>query len=62
MQGKKFTNNKGNIPCSSTVPKFSALEVITLNLTTEALSIDCEYLLLSKLNARYRGDFPNLIS
>ena len=38
--GKKFTNDKGNLPRCGVVPKFSDLEVIALSLTAEALSID----------------------
>ena len=44
------------------VPKFSDLEVVALSLTAEALSIDSECLLFSKLNSDYKADFPNLIS
>ena len=60
--GKKFTNDKGNIPRRGVVPKFSDLEVVALNLTAEALSIDSENLLFNKLNSDYKEDFPNLIS
>ena len=60
--GKKFTNDKGNIPRRGVVPKFSDLEVIALNLTAEALSIDSENLLFNKLKSDYKDDFPNLIS
>ncbi|KAA6321782.1 hypothetical protein EZS27_028606 [termite gut metagenome] len=38
--GKEFTNERGNIPRRGVVPRFSDLEVIALNLTAEALSID----------------------
>jgi len=60
--GKKFTNDKGNIPRRGVVPKFSDLEVIALSMTAEAHSIDSENLLFNKLQAEYRADFPNLIS
>jgi len=60
--GKKFTNDNGNIPRRGVVPKFSDLEVVALNLTAEALSIDSENLLFNKLNSDYKADFPNLIS
>jgi len=60
--GRKFTNDKGNIPRRGTVPKFSDLEVIALSMTAEALSIDSENLLFNKLQAEYRTDFPNMIS
>ena len=60
--GKKFTNEQGNIQRRGVVPKFSDLEVVALSLTAEALSIDSESLLFSKLNADYKAEFPNLIS
>ena len=60
--GKKFTNEKGNIIRRGVVPKFSDLEVIALSMTAEALGIDSESLLFSKLNTEYKEDFPNLIS
>jgi hypothetical protein len=60
--GKKFTNDNGNIPRRGVVPKFSDLEVVALNLTAEALSIDSESLLFNKLKSDYEDDFPNLIS
>ena len=60
--GKKFTNYNGNIPRRGVVPKFSDLEVVALNLTAEALSIDSESLLFNKLKSDYEDDFPNLIS
>lgn len=43
------------------VPRFSDLEVVALNLTAEALSIDSENYLFHKL-AEYRSSFTNLIS
>jgi hypothetical protein len=60
--GEKFTNEKGNITRRGVIPKFSDLEVIALSMTMEALSIDSESLLFSKLNSEYKADFPNLIS
>jgi hypothetical protein len=60
--GNKFTNEKGNVPRRGVVPKFSDLEVVALSLTAEALSIDSESLLFSKLQTEYKADFPNLIS
>jgi len=60
--GKNFTNEKGNISSRGVVPKFSDLEVVALNLTAEALSIDSENLLFNKLNSDYKDDFPHLIS
>ena len=60
--GKEFTSDKGNFPRCGVVPRFSDLEVIALNLTAEALSIDSENLLFSKLNSDYTMDFPHFIS
>ena len=60
--GKNFTYEKGNISRRGVVPKFSDLEVVALNLTAEALSIDSENLLFNKLNSDYKDDFPHLIS
>ena len=60
--GKEFTNTQGNILRCGVVPKFSDLEVIALSMTAEALSIDSENLLFSKLNSDYKTDFPTLIS
>lgn len=42
-------------------PKMSDLEVISLACCMEALSIDSENLLWSKLKKEYMSDFPNLI-
>lgn len=44
------------------VPKFTDLDVITLSLTAECLSIDSELYLFHKLEAEYKDRFPNLIS
>ena len=60
--GKRFTNAKGNISRRGVIPKSSDLEMVALSLTAEALSIDTECLLFSKLNSEYKSDFPNLIS
>jgi hypothetical protein len=59
--GKDFTNGQGNIPRCGVIPRFSDLEVVALSLTAEALSIDSENLLFSKLQTDYKDDFPNLI-
>ena len=52
----------GNVQRSGTKPKLSDLEVIALSMTSEALSIDSENLLFSKLQTDYQLDFPNLLS
>lgn len=58
---KEMVNEKGNIPRVGVVPRFSDLEVISLSLTAEALSIDSENYLFQKLK-EYKNEFPNLIS
>jgi hypothetical protein len=59
---KEFTNERGNLCCYGAVPKFSDLWIIALSLTAEALSVDSEVLLFSKLNLNYKADFSYLIS
>ena len=56
-----LVNESGNIPRRGVVPRFSDLEVIALNMTSEAMGIDSESLLFSKLQD-YRKEIPNLIS
>lgn len=46
---KNLVNKHGNISCRGVVPRSSDLEVVVLNLTTEALSINSEYYLFHKL-------------
>ncbi len=58
---EKLVNEHGNIPRRGVVPRFSDLEVVALNLTAEALSIDSENCLFHKLK-EYRSSFTNLIS
>jgi hypothetical protein len=55
-------NERGNYLRRGTVPKFSDIEVITLSLTAECLSIDSENYLFSKLRKEYMKEFENLIS
>lgn len=56
-----LVNESGNIPKRGAVPRFSDLEVIALNMTSEAMGIDSESLLFAKLH-EYRKEIPNLIS
>lgn len=56
-----LVNESGNIPRRGVVPRFSDLEVIELNMTSEAIGIDSESLLFAKLQ-EYRKEIPNLIS
>lgn len=58
----KEINEKGNFPRRGTRPRFSDIEVITLSLTAECLSIDSENHLFSKLIKEYPGEFSNMIS
>src|SRR5574344_345853 len=59
--GDNLINEKGNIPRPGVVPKFSDIEVIALNLTSEAMGIDSESNLFIRLY-EYKDKMPNLIS
>ena len=48
-------------PRRGVVPKFSDLEIVALNMTSEVTGIDSESLLFAKLQ-EYRNEIPNLIS
>ncbi|HPC36864.1 MAG TPA: hypothetical protein P5268_09450 [Candidatus Marinimicrobia bacterium] len=56
-----FIDSNGNIKKVSAKPKFSDVDVITLSLVAECLSINSENLLFSKLKSEYREVFPLLI-
>ena len=56
-----LVNESGNVPRRGVVPKFSDLEVVALNMASEAVGIDSESLLFAKLQD-YRVEIPNLIS
>lgn len=56
-----WVNEQGNIPRCGVVPKFSDLEVVTLNMASESISIDSESLLFVKLRG-YKSEIPHLIS
>lgn len=58
---KDLVNERGNLPRRSVVPRFSDLEVISLSLTAEHMSIDSESLLFDRLKD-YSVEMPNLIS
>lgn len=51
----------GNVKRVGPKPKFSDLQVISLNLTAEYMSIDSENFLFKKLHSCHRDDFPTLI-
>jgi len=57
----KIVDERGNIPRRGAVPRFSDLEVISLNLAAESIGIDSEKYLFSKLK-EYKKKIPNLIS
>ena len=52
--GDNLINEKGNIPRPGVVPKFSDIEVIALNLTSEAMGIDSESNLFIRLSIRIK--------
>ncbi|MBU0710913.1 hypothetical protein KJ762_00395 [bacterium] len=56
-----FIDSSGNIKKVGTKPKFSDLDIITLSLVADSLSINSENLLFSKLRSEYQEDFPLLI-
>ena len=56
-----LVNESGNVPRRGVVPRFSDLEIVALNMTSEAVGIDSELLLFAKLQ-EYRIEIPNLIS
>lgn len=55
-----LVNESGNVPRRGVVPRFSDLEVVALNMVSEAIGIDSESLLFVKLR-EYRNRIPNLI-
>ena len=50
----------GNFFTYRHLPKLSDIEVVALSITSEALGIDSENLLFSKLKTEYSKEFPNL--
>jgi len=58
---KEEVDNKGNVQFYPKTPAMTDLEVIALSCTMEALGIDSENLLWSKLKKDYAGLFPKLI-
>jgi hypothetical protein len=58
---QNFIDSEGNIPKTGRKPKFSDLELITLSLSAEALSISSENLLFHKLRSEYKSYFTHLI-
>lgn len=58
---KDLVNDQGNLPRRGVVPRFSDLEVISLSMLSEHMSIDSENRLFYYLR-HHCGEFPNLIS
>lgn len=56
-----LVNESGNVPRRGVVSGFSDLEVVALNMASEAIGIDSESLLFAKLQ-ECRNRIPNLIS
>lgn len=56
-----LVNESGNLPRWVVVSKFSDLEVVALNMASEAVGIDSESLLFAKLQ-EYRIEITNFIS
>lgn len=58
---RKDLIDNGNFEFYAVKPKMSDLEIVALSCCMEALGIDSENLLWSKLNKEYKSKFPNLI-
>ena len=56
-----LVNESGNITRRGAIPRFSDLEIVALNMTSEAVGIDSESLLFARLR-KYKIEMPNLIS
>ena len=52
-----LVNESGNVPRRGFVPKFSDLEVVALNMASEAVGIDSESILLSEISDN--SSYPN---
>ena len=52
-----LVNESGNVPRRGVVPRFSDLEIVALNMTSEAAGIDSESLLLSEISDN--KSYPN---
>ncbi len=56
-----LVNESGNVLRRGVVPRFSDIEIVALNMTSEAVGIDSELLLFAKLQ-EYKIEISNLIS
>ena len=45
-----LVNESGNVPRRGVVPRFSDIEIVTLNMTSEAVGIDSESLLFANIH------------
>jgi len=54
-------DDQGNIPKPGVSPLFTDLEVISLIIVAEYMSLDSENWLFKKINNDYFDDFPHLI-
>ena len=52
-----LVNESGNVPRRGVVPKLSDLEVVALNMASEAVGIDSESLVLSEISDN--NSYPN---
>jgi hypothetical protein len=58
---KKDLDNAGNLRFYPNPPKMSDIEIISLSITMESLSIDSENLFWKKIQNDFKKEFPNLI-
>ena len=56
-----LVNESGNVPRRGVVSRFSDIEIVALNMASEAVGIDSESLLFAQLQ-EYKIEIPNLIS
>ena len=56
-----LVNESGNVPRRGVVPKFSDLEIVALNMTSEVTGIDSESLILSEISDKISYPNQNII-
>ena len=56
-----LVNESGNVPRRGVVPKFSGLEIVALNMASEAVGIDSESLILSEISDNSSYPNPSII-
>ncbi len=57
----KDTDRHGNFQKPGRPPRFSDVDLLTLSLVAESLSIDSEHALFQRLQSDYQAEFPTLI-